>query len=248
MAKRNKSGSLGQTGKQESIYAELDCLLDTRLGTIARIDPEAAKTLLSNGWRTRMQDVYEGVDMVAFRELFANRDQYTLAHSFQTACLELLRDIALSLREQAVKRPYHDGGALTVNYWPYKLSPEEIAAYQANIFAALGRQAPVYLRSISPRDLTPKYIKSSFSLVVMYDYDAWLSMHKESFEKRIRIPEVSMFSPAIYFKDELPSETEMAKCKAEGVHPLKAVEAAASPLVELNLLDVKYFSAVDIPK
>jgi hypothetical protein len=56
-----------------------------------------------------------------------------------------------------------------------------------------------------------------------------------------------MFSPAIYFKDELPSEAEMAKCKAEGVHPLKAVEAAASPLVELNLLDVKYFSAIDIP-
>lgn len=238
--------SMGQTGKVETIGIELDCILDTRIGTIARLSPLNAKLQLENNYRNRMQDIFEGLNMSAYKELYARRDQITLSMSFQTKMLQLLREIVSKLTEQSVKRPYHDGAKVVVNYWPYRLTPTEIKAYQANIFLGLGRICQVYMRSIAPEDLTPRYVKSNYSLLVLYDYDAWMSAQAKNFEKS-RCPEIALFSPALFFKDELPKPEDIAALRAEGLDPWRGVEAAAAPLIELNLLDVEYFSAMDKP-
>lgn len=241
--------SMGRTGKRENISVELDCLLDTRIATIARLSQTNAKLQLENNYRRRLQDKFEGINQQAYNDLYARRDQLTLSMSFQTKMLRLLREMVFKLTEQAVSRPYHDGATVFVNYWPYKLTPEEIKAYQANIYLGLGRMCQVNMRSIPPSEFTPRYLKSQkFSLVVMYDYDAWLSSHTKSFENpKNRLSDTAMFSPALFFKDELPTPEDIAALKAEGLDPWRGVEAAASPLIELNLLDVEYFSVINRP-
>lgn len=238
--------SMGRTGAVEHLSVELDCLVDTRIGTVARLDPAVAKVLLDNNYRNRIIDVFEGVDMVAYKELYARRDQITLSCSFQTGMFKLLRTMVAELVEQTVKRPYHDGVRLTVNYWPYKLTPLEIQAYQANIFLGLGRMCQVFLRSIPPAELTPKYLKTNYSLAIMYDYDAWMSLQVKNFEK-VRCPQVALFGPAMFFKDELPDPEELVEFRNEGMHPFRAVEAGAAPLIELSLIDADYYSAIDRP-
>lgn len=244
MAKRNKAASLGQTGKEETIYFELDCLVDTVLGTIARMSPELATQVANNKYHSRIQNKFEGVDMAAFEELYAKRDVVTLSRSVMTDGVALMCHLAGVLREQAIKRPFHDGAAFVVNYWPYKLSGLIIEEYQKIFNAKILGLGRVYMRSIAPTDLSPKYCKDHYSMMVKYDYNSWLDLHAENgnFQK-CRIPEVTMFAPELYFNDNLPSDEDMAKLKAEAMHPFKAVEASASPLVELNLVDVKFFSA-----
>lgn len=238
--------SMGRSGTVETLGCDLDCIVDTRMGTIARLDPKLAKVLLENGYRERIIDVFEGLDMVAYRELYARRDQVTLSRSFQTGVFTLLRDIVKELVGQTVKRPYHDGVRLIVNYWPYRLTPQEVAAYQANIFQGLGRICQVFLRSISPTEMSPRYVKNNYSLLITYDYDSWMSLHAKGFEK-IRCPQVALFAPAMFFKDELPDPDALGELRNENMHPFRAVEAGASPLIELSLLDVSYFSVVDRP-
>lgn len=238
--------SMGKTGTIETLGCDLDCMVDTRMGTIARLDPALATVLLNNGYRDRIIDVFEGLDMKAYKELYAKRDQITLSRSFQTGVFVLLRDIVKELVGQTVKRPYHDGVRLVVNYWPYKLTQQEIKAYQANIFMGMGRICQVFLRSISPTEMTPRYVKKNYSMMVMYDYDAWMSMHAKGFEK-VRCPQVALFAPAMFFKDELPDPEELGELRNENMHPFRAVEAGASPLIELSLLDVSYFSIIDRP-
>lgn len=241
--------SMGRTGKREHISVELDCLLDTRIATIARLSPENATLQLNNNYRRRLQDKFEGINQQAYNDLYARRDQLTLSMSFQTKLLRLLREMVFKLTEQAVRRPYHDGAIVSVNYWPYRLTPQEIKAYQANIFLGLGKMCQVNMRSIAPSDFTPRYAKSQkFSLIVMYDYDGWLSSHVKSFENpKNRLADTAMFSPALIFKDELPTPEEIAALKAESLTLWQSVEAAASPLIELNILDVEYFSAINRP-
>lgn len=242
MSNKKRVMSLGQTGKEETIYVELDCILDTRLATVARLNPEAATALLNGDYYTRAQDKFEGVDMAAYKELYANRDGETLRRSMHTDILPLISHLAGTLREQAIKRPYHDGGAFVVNYWPYNLAPEVIEVIQRAITVRVAGMSTVFMRSIRPKDLTPKYCKQHYSLMVMYDYGTWLDLHGKAFEK-CRLADVTMLAPALYFMDELPTEKDMAQFKAEGMHPLKAVEAATAPLIDLTLIDIKFFSA-----
>lgn len=241
MSKKKRVLSLGQTGKEETIYVELDCILDTRLATVARLNESVATTLLNGDYYTRAQDKFEGIDMAAYKELYANRDGETLRRSMHTDILPLISHLAGTLREQAIKRPYHDGGAFVVNYWPYNLAPEVIEAIRRALTVRVAGMGSVYMRSIRPKDLTPKYCKQHYSMMVMYDYGTWLDLHAKAFEK-VRIPEISMLAPAIYFKDELPSEKDMAQFKAEGMHPLKAVEMTVASFIELTLIDIKFFS------
>ena len=242
MSKKKKVLSLGQTGKEETIYVELDCILDTRLATVARLNPGAATALLNGDYYTRCQDKFEGVDHAAYKELYAKRDGETLRRAMHTDILPLISHLASTLREQAIKRPFHDGGAFVVNYWPYNLAPEVVEAIRRAITVRVAGMGSVFLRSIAPKELTPKYCKQHYSMMVMYDYGTWLDLHGKAFEK-VRIPDISMLAPALYFMDELPSEKDMAQFKAEGMHPLKAVELATAAFIELTLIDIKYFSA-----
>jgi hypothetical protein len=244
MAKRNRAASLGQTGKEETIYFELDCLVDTVLGTIARMSDELATQVANNNYHSRIQNKFEGVDMEAFKALYAKRDVVTLSKSVMTDGVALMCHLAGVLREQAIKRPFHDGAAFVVNYWPYQLSTLIIEEYQKIFNAKVLGMGKVYMRSIPPARLTPKYCKDHYSMMVVYDYNSFLESNTENGNfMKCRIPEITMFAPELYFEDTLPSDQDMAKLKAEAMHPFKAVEAAASPLVELNLVDIKFFSA-----
>lgn len=229
--------------RKEGIYVELDVLLDTRLGTLAKLDPKLADTALDGNYHSRRDDNFPGVDIQAYKDAYANRDVETLALSTVTNAVLLIKNLASTLNEQAVARPYHDGVRITVNVYPYQLSGEECEAIQKAILIWLGNSSPVDLISVAPIDLTPSYCKGQYSMMIMYEYEQWMEMQTKAFEKT-RIPEITLFVPAIYF-NKTPTDQELESATRDGAHPQMAIEMLASPLVELRLIDVKYFSIIE---
>lgn len=223
------------------IYVELDVLLDTRLGTIAKINPDTAAAVLERGdYHTREEDVFEGIDTALFKEQYQQRDTTTLARSLVTEGIQLVRHLVGVLTEQTIVRPYQDGIKIVVNVYPYKLDGEEKDQIGRAIAAWMQGLAPVELVDIHPEHLTPLHCKTSYAMMLVYDYDSWMSLHAAAFEQ-VRLNEITMFVPALYFGKK-PTAEELEQTVKEAAHPMRAIEMLASPLIDLKLIDVKFFS------
>lgn len=229
--------------KKVEIYVELDVILDTRLGTVARISDDAALEVLSKDYHTREDDVFESVDMRTYTDLYKNRNKETLALSRPSGALSHLCQLVMKLEGQAMTRPYHKGAKVVVNLFPYNdLTDEEKVEIGKAISALLLHLAPVELTYIEPKDLTPKHCKQSYSVMMMYEYNDWMNMHAEAFKSTL-LPEVMLLVPAIYFEGK-PTPESLESITKEAAHPMRALELLASPLIELKVLDIKHFSIV----
>lgn len=229
--------------KLEGIYVDLDVLLDTRIGTLAKHDDSVAQAVLTDKYYQRTDDYFDGIDRELYLDLYKKRDVETLSLSCVTNAIQLLDHLSKTLNEQAITRPYHDGVQFFVNIYPYSLVNVEIDAIQKAICVWLGNASLVEIINIPPVDLTPSYCKSLFSMMLMYEYEEWMELQTKAFEKT-QIPEITLFVPALYF-NKTPTDEEIEVAAKDGAHPQMALEMLASPLVELRLIDVKYFSIIE---
>jgi hypothetical protein len=232
------------------IYVPLDVLLDTRIGTIAKLggDDLVLKVLTGN-YHHRMDDKFPGVDVDAYNALYANRDVETLALSTLTEVLLLLRKIVTSLMKQALTRPFHEGVRIVVNTYPYSLSEEdtaqllEVIALKMEEFTTVGIPFKVETTHLSDAELTPDHCKSNYSGMLMYDYENWLSTQQQAIMKK-PMTEVTLYAPAIYHV-QTPTEEQLNELKTQFEwNPFEAIEKAVSGGVSLQLLPIELFSVV----
>lgn len=231
---------------RQGIYAELDTLLDSRLGTIARLSDTLAIRVLDSGYHARETDEFPFIDMQAYRALYAQRDIETLAFSGCTAVMQLLRQLVSVTAEQAVTRPFHTGARVYVNLHPYHFTSEEKDELQKAIAVWLsGIPAEVEFVSISMQSLTPEQCKAmNLAAMFMYDFGAWMEMQAKAFETN-RLNDVTVFSPALY--STLPTEEQQAQMEEQVGNLFHAMQMLASPLIDLKLLPVSEFSVIIKP-
>lgn len=239
------------------LLVELDCLQDTRIATIARIDQMAAQTALSSGYHTRESDHFPWVDMKLFKELYAKRDRTTLAHSAPTNMLLVVREL-LKLMVKNNEIANHPTRihpiSLSINTYPYELSKEEQEAILAVYSSRFGDICPVELVTYSPASLSPAFIRQNYATMVMYDPHTWLNLHYtadpatvdlQAFMKTL-LHDVTLIAPAIYYQ-EAPSQQEIEEIQSElgkDANPLEVTLRLARSLVGLQLIDVSLFSVL----
>lgn len=230
------------------IYVSLDVLLDTRLGTLAKLGGNelVIKTLMSN-YHTRQDDKFKDVDVTAYKRMYANRDVETLSLSTLTQVMPLVRQFTTSLMKQTLNRPFHEGVRIFVNIYPYQLDDEEqqeLTQVLAELMAGFSKvDIPLKMEivSLSDEELTPEYCKTNFSLMLMYDYDNWLSVQQRAILKS-PMPEVTLYAPRIYTV-QTPTDEQLAELKTQFPwSPFEAIEKSISGGVTLELMPIELFS------
>lgn len=229
----------------ETVYFELDALLDTRLGTISKMDPALAYEVYSPAYLARDEDKFAGVDPVQFKQMYDARDEETLARSTITAIVPHLQNLTQFLSENAIARPEYDGIKIAVNVYPYRLSESVLQGIRQCVSAWCGGFVPVELIDIAPERLSPAFVKQMFATMVMYDYGTWMGKHKSSLTAGA-CTEVQLIAPAIYF-NEKPDDKALDELVREAAHPFQATMMVAGQFIGLDLVDVKLFSVVAPP-
>jgi hypothetical protein len=235
------------TQPPELIYVELDVLLDTRLGTLAKQDPELAKRVLEKGdYRERKMDCFEDISIEEFAKLYKLRDKDTLKHSVVTAGAKLIQLLASNmLADQMQVEPKVRGVKLIVNTAPYELTAEETDLFGRSIAVRMNGICEVEMTSVSQQDLTPSFCKGIYKMMLMYNALEWMELHtKEFYQTKMR--NTLLLSPAIFY-ERLPTAQEAKKISKEvkGVHsPHHGIEILAMPIIELRFIDVEHFSIV----
>ena len=158
---RNKADKLCR------VIIEIDCLLDTRLGTLAKFNPDLANVILTdteNLYHERKTDDFPGISRETFYSLYHDRDIETMFNSRPTNIIKFLiknhLELATNLRSQAKNETL----VYQINVFPYLLTPVE----QEDLILAfkhwLGiKEVIVECINFSTLDLTPKYIDSFIS-------------------------------------------------------------------------------------
>jgi hypothetical protein len=230
--------------KTKAIMVMLDALLDTRLGTIAKIDGSKLPEILSSDtYHIRDCDEFTGIDRDVFLKTYADRDIDTLSNSMLTNMVPLLKHFVGVIKNDINKTPFETETDIEVNYYPYKLSVEEVSLIKLAIKSKVNNIANVEMISMSPTDLTPIHCKANYAVMVMYTYNEWLIANKDLFESCL-MPEVALFVPAIYFEPR-PSDENIEAISKEIMPPMQALELLVSVFVNLQLIDVKYFSIIN---
>lgn len=169
-----------------SLYVTLDALLDTRLGTLFHIDPERAITALhkpdhaGDTYFTRKYDAFYGYDQAEYEEAYKNRDKAVLKNAVMTQVVLMMKFFVDKTVKASISTPYAKYPKIVINLYPYVLSDVEIALLKHGVNAVLRDTADIETVFMSPKEVTPAYLKQNFASAVMYDYIDWLEVHSES--------------------------------------------------------------------
>lgn len=220
----------------------LDCILDTVMGTLNRIDLHAAEKIFHAGYHTRKANEFEGISMIEFRKRYADRDLQTLKLSPVTNIFDHFGQLNRELVAQITQGPEYQKIEYTVNLYPYRLDDATIDALQVMIWNRLGKVADVHMVYLLPRDVTPAYVKGRFDAVYFYNVWDWINLHNDAFGVAFnsRLPEVIAYAPRMYFS-KAPTAEEEQQLNADG-DIFTELEKGVSPIIGVNLLDPIIFS------
>lgn len=236
-----------------SVLIDLDSILDTRLGTLAKIDPELVEKNLNTDYLKRDRDCFTGINESAFKEAYAKRDVETLALSKITNIFKfLIPGIILPKLDATSPHNANKKCTLEVNVFPYQLDKEVIDEIQKAISVWLEDIVPVRMVHYDVPSLTPKHCKDNYTEIISYELEQWLNYHYNcdnwsSVEKMassvVRIPQLPFITPALMRGEIFKPEEFPEELKQLG-HPLKAFSFMTSMIVKLEFIDVECFSII----
>jgi len=239
--------------KPNKIYIDLDSILDTRLGTLLKLNEEAATKALEGNYLTRDRDEFNNVNLEEYKLAYSNRDFETLTNSKITNIFKfLIPKLIIPRLNKTNPALYTEGLSLEVNTYPYRLSSglcEEIAKA---ISVWLEGIVPVNMVYLDIPSRTPLLCKNSYIAIISYEHEGWLNYHyncnewssmEEMAARVTRLPNTPYYTPGILSGQSFKLEDLSEDVRKVG-HPLKAYAFMVSLLIKLEFIDVEYFSII----
>lgn len=237
---------LGEAGEikqdDDNIYFPLDAILDTRLGTLAKMGNDYAVEALSSGrYHKRMIDEFHGVPKQVFRDAYAQRDLETLRLSVVTNLVFFLRRLIKDSLIASIVNQRPEKLCFTVNVYPYACDDDEfvdmlIGCIRFHTYST----SSVKIVSIPDEELTPEFCGKNFQIMVMYDWINWVDKHKKFFETK-GIPGTTIIVPEI-FADAVPSQEDIDRLELRKKSPFRMTEEITATMFRLKHMPVSLFS------
>ena len=224
------------------ILVSLDSLLDTRLACLRAIDEEATYHVLPM-YADRKRDVFDEVADGVFHQgmydsLYKARDVDTLKLAGRTAILTVIQ----ALVSKIANGPWDDS-ILTINTYPYGLTPEEKEEFADTIEEVVGIE--VRMMSMSYQMLTPE-ILDTYDCFIDYNLMEWLALQGDSIcRHKVK---TTCYYPALMQGDGVARDTlgnELvgdALVKVKRMDGWDCLEIVYCKYITIKALPVSYFN------
>jgi hypothetical protein len=228
--------------EESVLLISLDCLLDMRLAVLYSFGEAIVKQNLNEHYYRRQIDSFKGITKAQFDERYLNRHKGYLKNALPTLLVDFVNGFIFNTQKQSLESPFKLNPKVCVNVTPYDLTDEECDNLIKTIVAMTHRQCPIEIVSYSFDQLTPEFVNSHFSTMVMYDGPAWIEHQAQlkGFERQL-CSEVTLISPRIY-PEKLPGPAELKQFEQAKTDFFKALETLAGPMINLVLLPIEHFS------
>ena len=193
--------------KPLGIYIDLDTLLDTRIGTLFRLNPDVAiSTIDSSDYYSRLTDEFKDIDIDEYRSLYEKRDIDTLKHSTITNILFILKEFIADTLKSVIDHPVYERIVLYVNTHPYEISNRDtnelIDVLQQHTF----NSCEISIINKPLKDIDCLWVHTNVSHLFIYHYNEWLNLRGKELAHK-GLPYTSLYCPRIY-PSHIPTEEE----------------------------------------
>lgn len=244
--------------KYPKVYVSLDSLLDFRFGSLRCLDEAyAMESLITPDYRHRKEDVFK-VDMLRYKEMVKNPTIDNLVLSPVTNIYHAIREVLANLAKSRYLIDHHDGLSIDLNIYPfyytekdteddlkYYLPPSHLAMLREDFKRLLGNTVSVNFIRKHLNDLTPNFLMHQYSYIFMYDYNSWFVKHVMELTKTPMLKTV-VYGPRLFFNERTVFDPAFDELSNQGLEdPFKLTEEFVAPAVNLQLMDVIYYSVLD---
>ncbi|HWT40109.1 MAG TPA: hypothetical protein VN081_02455 [Dongiaceae bacterium] len=229
------------------VLIEIDALLDTRLGAIARLDPDAASKVFDDfRYYTRETDDFlevTGLTREVTDKAYKERDEETLAASLITPMIYQLAEIVKSIQVDFAVRRMSQPFRVLINGYPYKdLRKDERTAICMAVKNHLNLDVPVEMVFMTPEEVSPSYIRANLSGMILYNFNAWMAANFNALEK-VAFPRVHVVAPRLFEKETPAPELRQVK-EFNNASPFGILKFGLSMYFTLIFMHPSFFSVV----
>lgn len=241
---------------KHGFHIYLDAILDTRIGLLHTLNPEAAIEVVKQAekYRTRPSDelgfLSPLVDEAVFKEAWKNRTADILPHSVPTHVMSAIAPIIQKLEKQKHLYPeMMESIFVEVNVYPYILDPLVMNDIAVAVTAHLGTMAPVKCVYEPPVKIAPKNLRNgNISMVVIYDLQEWINgALAEQHGVNETAADVTVVAPALMQTIKgIPSPEQFVDNHGKQVDPHDLMQQLLSPIIGFDFWPIGIFSLMDI--
>jgi len=229
----------------QRILIELDCLLDTRLGTLSKLSQQAAANAMNNDLWVRETDDFQTlsnglVTNEAYKTTYALRDVETLARSFLTNIVDYLGNLTRTLQHNATDGIDVKDIYLTINTNRYDLTNEEIGLMIEGLRPHVALTTQINAVKYTIDQLTPGLLNANYDSYILYDFDEWDKRHREQLMKN-PMPEFSIVAPRLHFTGKVPDPSDLVS-DGQTVDPFRLTQLIFMERLDLEFLPVFFYS------
>lgn len=226
--------------KSSAFLCDIDCLLDTRLAILFKLDHNKIIPVLKD-YFSRASDMFKGYENLNFDEAYSKRNLADLKQAFITLHHRLIYEFIYCTLSMPKTNPELMEPKLIINTYPYVLSEEDDYALIKKIINITDGKCEITLINKDIKDLTPEFLKSlEVTIYSIYDFTLWLeTMSVLNILRKQTCPEITMLSPAINRKENI----HINKLKVKDIPLIEAIELSVRPFIDLKLIPVNLYSS-----
>jgi len=220
-----------------SLYFDIDVLVDTRLALIYAIDKELAKRLLMDGkYFKRVRDDFEYLSHDVFRDVYSRRSKILLKTPSPTKMPSLIAEYYIEASQADLVTGGDGSITMFVNTYPYILDESEVDTLAESIRGYIHEDVNITMIDLPPSAVTPEWMDSNIGMGIMYDALAWVDLHTMNDNLTLcSIPEVTLLTPKMVDGFNILSVKDTEKLFVDASKSL-------APLVNIQFLPVEMFS------
>ncbi len=181
-------------------FTEVDAWFDTTIATLGAMNPQRAIELMgTKDYTYRLFNEFEGFDHAEFEARWKARDRQILADARITRVPGLFADFLKRSQVETHSTPFQYDVELVLNFYPYRMTREEVAAICKKIYATFPVQFMIRPVFLTPKQINPMYIRTYIDVLALYNFNEWLGVHITN-EDFVKYPcyEKVMHAPLIF--------------------------------------------------
>lgn len=235
---------------EKYILVTIDSLLDTRQGTLLKINPDAAFEITSKeSYHARESDEftsekYGALSTELFEKVKEKFKHEIIFNSLKTKMHLFLQELINGYVKLALSTPHVSTITLEVNLYPYAFTDTQVEYLMKALIAHLGNAAAISIVNFDLNALPLKSIATKYESIIMYNPVSWLnSRHNEL--KTGTLKELTLYLPRM---NSVRSLTEKErKTVSKGMSDVyKFTEMVFAGFIKLNYIPVECYCA-DVP-
>lgn len=188
-----------------TLLLDLDCLFDTRMGTLLDLDPDLTQHLDPKAYRERERDdftqVTQGrVTTEAFQARYATRDITVLQKSLVSGIVPVLLTYVDGLKERLFRKVDVSSIRIDLNLYPYTLPGPILETITGCLRVLLPTWVEVGVGSYKAERLTPEFFDKYYNGWITYDLHTWLTVHNEALLVK-PLTQLSAIVPRLFLRE-----------------------------------------------